>query len=145
MPHVDQTAVQIIRRYQPFMNGAQFGNHPLYQMNEAVRRDKHRAIQIIVISAYRMSADSTHETISGNFAVHHAEHLDRPQNMLPGTQLLRVIGKRVDRDKPNGFQVRWFAAHMVPCLDNGYSVEMLLKNTDDLVVELLRELTPLLA
>jgi hypothetical protein len=144
MPNTNPTAVEIIRRYQPFTNGAQWERHPLYVMNEAVRRDKHRAIQVVAIFAVKLNATIAHGSGAGNFVVHKTEQLDRPENLLPGTQLLRVTGKRLDPDKPNGFVVQWHAPDMVPCLANGYPVETLLNNIDQVVGDLLGELASLL-
>jgi hypothetical protein len=77
--------------------------------------------------------------------VRHVEHSDRLENMLPGTVLLRVTGKRLDPDKPNGFVIRWHASNIAPCLENGFPVERLLDNTDQVVSDVFDELAPRLA
>jgi hypothetical protein len=92
LPGVDAGAISVVTRYQPFTNDTQAERHPLYLMNEAVRRDKHRTISVIAINAVKMTVDAP-QTLT-NFVVDKVEQLAPVDKLLPGTELLRIYGRR---------------------------------------------------
>jgi hypothetical protein len=72
------------------------------------------------------------------------EQLAPVDKLLPGTELLRIYGRRPDPDAPHDLRMHRKAADMVRCLDNGYPIELLLNNTDQVVTSVLGELAAFL-
>jgi hypothetical protein len=103
LPGVSALFASMVKLHQPFQNGAQIVEHPLFILDDWNNADKHRAVH--VTAAYSQELKIHVPEDFPNFRVFTREINRSFAYLLPGTELIRIYGKRVDPRKDHGVRV----------------------------------------
>jgi hypothetical protein len=137
MPGVAPVTGSIVERYQPFQHGERARSHPLWILSEWVGVDKHRAVPLSVLYSTRVEA--TVPDGFPNFRVMAREGRAEPiEYLLPGTDLIRIYGKRIEPRKDPGALVR-FGGQATIAHESGRTLEAVLDGVDRVVDAILGE------
>lgn len=136
MPGVGPVTGAIVKRYQPFQHGAQALDHPLWILAEWVGVDKHRAVPLF--AHYSTEVGATVPDNFPNFRVMARERRDTIEYLLPGTDLIRIYGKRIEPGKDHGVRVK-FGGQITIAHESGRTLEAVLDGADRVVDAILGE------
>ena len=124
---VHPTYVSMIERFQPYLNGAQSGRHPLLTLERLVQADKHRSLRLLAAASTSFQVDIP--ASYGNFEVWHQErHPERVEapSLQAGMQFFRVYGRRHNPSEEHDVQIRVHGMKMTLTDEEGWPIEGLL-------------------
>jgi hypothetical protein len=131
MPAVSDAVKSIVREHQPYRNGTQAHEHPLWTLHDWNRTDKHRTIPVVLLSPSKINVELPGKY--DNFDIWHQEARNQPQPLWqPGVELLRIMGKRRDPTKDHGVLVK-IGGEMAVAHESGKNLEVALNLIDGAV------------
>lgn len=138
IPGIDPTHRAIIERYQPYKWGSQKTTHPLAMLNRLVTHDKHRALRLMAVAGTQVKVNVPESF--PNFRVTHREGKLSPFEFEPGTDILRIYGRKIDPTRDPEVKVYWHDGHYgVRLVDEPRQAEVVLTQVARMVGDLLRE------
>lgn len=136
VPGVSSLVSSMIRRHQPFQNGSQAEDHPLFVLHEWNRLDKHRSLHLM--AAFPAEIRATVPGTYPNFRVMHQERRETIDVFMPGTDLIRIYGKRIDPREDTGVSVL-FRGRITLGHESGRGIERAINLIDGAVDGVLTE------
>ena len=120
LPGVDPVARFIVERFQPYTHGEGAPTHPFRMLDDWAQEDKHR--QLPVAAGWSQHMDFHTLEDYENFTPTRQEMNPDPLPLAPGTDLVRVIGRRKDPTKEPGVKMLWQGS-------------MSIRNTDGVLID----------
>lgn len=136
MPGAPDAVKALIRTHQPFLNGEQWRDHPLSVLTKWNNDDKHKVLHIVAAGTQHVNFKQLGDW--ANFEVLATDYAEPRIDMAPGTELVRVVGRRRDRSKDPG--IRYVVqAQLTAMDDSGRVLEFWLTRINDAVDSVLSD------